>query len=445
MTKPAFLEEIIKTALTVPADAKPESTPLNDKNLFKHPYVASEIIGCESQTIIDAFFTRPSPISNGLGPKSVSGNPGGVKDAMELETKNDQGNPSPSSQVEAKNAKETGDDRLPLLDLFFSFLDSTESESFETIVGYFSRCFSSFITLRPLDFFEYIQKRSITNKLFSGISYRSIANCILNLLLLESASKKENLKNNFKQERLAIMKSLLERYFTSSSPLEMENISFIFSEIFTKFNSMLDGKELLKYSFDFETKERLFVAVSEEKNIERSEHLLNLLIKLVGFYCDMTKTPQGYDFEEFEKNKEEIEIEAQNSKKQFGEIIKKRLGKLLGLLKRPQKFMENQERYFLQFKEKVLRFGKLRAKAVEFLTALISLDQTMVAESLAESEVALIGLKIVIEYPWTSMVHSNLIKIFNYTLEKASDSFSQKVVSISNYSSRFPFPTVFLF
>lgn len=375
---------------------------MDEKKLFKHPFVACEVLSAEVPQITDCFFKKPKKMNE-------------EEDMTQME-------------------EETPD--YSLLEKLWSFLDGkTSGECYETLAGYFTKSLVGINNVRGQSLHEFLFKKEKVNQLLERLEKHSIASLLSSFLVIEAHFKTESSQGNFKEERKAVLVKLVGVLCGKEKPPfnELENISFVFNELFAKSSSVLNGLELIRDTFTTSTIEKLLLAAAEEGKRERSEVILTLLSKLIDYSEGLVRQhPVSLSFPNtFEERDPDTQNEAKNEEKRLKKEISaaacKILPKFLEFVHKELVKEKNEEVSF-QFRQPVRVLGNFILKFFVFVSHLIPLDAE-VSAVLIQNEFLTLVIRLIEKHEWNSILHSCLLKTLAILQQMNEESLNKYVGS----------------
>lgn len=357
---------------------------MDEKVLFKYPFVASSIIACDSPLIIDAFFSEKPSESN----------------------------------PEADG----------LLERLFGFLDSEDSDAYDTLAGYFYKCVSPLVRKKPLELFRFLKKKNLFEKLLDKTDHKSTSDIILEVLMLESVAHDDKTPEKFTKERVQVVGLLLRKLTNpKTSQKSAINISSLIKDLLTKYQCALEGREMLQEAFSPENSKGLIASLGTCK--ENCDSIFLVLIQVIEFYVALTKPIATADLAFGEEESKEVPIDEQAvaMKRQIAEVFVESID---GLIKSVEENTEK-ETITLQFSQKVKKLGLHKAKCIDLMSAMIRLEEPAIGEGLIKGNFFEKMLRIGVDHPWNSIMHSRLFKVTLYLLENCGESFADSVIPTS--------------
>lgn len=319
----------------------------------------------------------------------------------------------------------------PVLDELFSFLRNPSPEAFDTAAGYFLRCLLPIVEAFPLEVFEYAKRKDFLTLMVKKMSNQSIATALLSLVLLEKATLKECIEygDSFVDSRTIVMSKLIEILFNLTAPHEVwSNIAFVLGQIFIRAESMLSGKEIISKVLSGNALDVLFKGVVTNK--PNSDSIITVLVTLLGSWEVSSQNVEEMEEENsgsFEEGNASYSRNKENQK--IHEVFVKFLPGIIGcVLQEPEKPKTIQT----QFSEGIKPFGYHRMRCLSLIKAGIQrFPSVQVAKVLMERNFHLSLIKLTIAYPWNSILHSDILTIFEVLIEQTPEIVRGKVIKPS--------------
>ena len=336
---------------------------------------------------------------------------------------------------EEKSEPESTENKIELLDYFFSFLPKEEDKKLNYVLcGYFSSLIVNLLSLNPLVFLKYIYKErsDVLDRMVTHCYRKSISDTLSKLLHFENYLQNDPLDDETKQE--------------------MNNTrSMLFSDIFDKIKIDMDNEDLTSiYYFitglfdplNIHEEKEIFKGITENKrimrfliyrpfhdldlingNAENWEIIVNrrrnfcVIIDIILFFLVNIKKlkldiPTNTSDSKFTINHTRLSEEIFN---ELGNLIKNNFNK-----------RNNEEKTILQsFNELQLKpLGEYKIKIVDLLSHLVPYFKNISKffdEILIENEFFKNAFDYLYEYEWNNIYQDALLSLLKTLLNEAND------------------------
>ncbi len=259
--------------------------PKEDNQLTGHkfPFVASELLNCDEQSISDFFLMTNNELKEKEDKEKIhheknsskdfsSQNINDILNELHKEKEEKEEKEDKEEKKEDEKMNEYPIDRIELLDYFLSFVE-TESELNYVLCGYFSKFLIILFNKKPITLINYFfnQRKDILEKFIFHSYRKSIADLLSKFLLFENYQN----ENNNNEELFKIRKELIEKIFLNLKVTEeREKIS----SIVLMLTDLFETKKILNETME---NENIFTTLFSnlKVNLNLEENLNNLQIK----------------------------------------------------------------------------------------------------------------------------------------------------------------------
>eukprot|EP00826_Nyctotherus_ovalis_P044644 TRINITY_DN4833_c0_g1_i7.p1 TRINITY_DN4833_c0_g1~~TRINITY_DN4833_c0_g1_i7.p1 ORF type:complete len:280 (-),score=78.12 TRINITY_DN4833_c0_g1_i7:123-962(-) len=222
----------------------------DDKRGYKYPFMAAEVLSCEADNVLNAFFDPwLSPKQDAGEPESVAENvlKHIIESVLSDMEENKEGMPALEEAKQPIN-------RLPLLEKLLSVLDAENINP--VLSGYFLKVVEVFIERKQLDFLAYVFGfKKHVERLLVHIYDRHIADAIKKIVSNEDRYFAGTTGNEFIYDKMLVIDKLIDLLDASNPPDSITNSAYILCEL-------IKGKQHLAYFNETKVLKRVFAAVT---------------------------------------------------------------------------------------------------------------------------------------------------------------------------------------
>ena len=360
---------------------------------------------------------------------------------------NNKENSNKSKNIE-KNEDEYSDDKIEILDYFFSFLIE-DSELNYVLCGYFSSLMTNLLNINWIKIINYLflKRKDILKRLVYHSYRKSIAETLCKIIKYEDKFNEE--KNNniidekeFSLIRLDIIKDIFDKIDINMDSEKLFSLTFIINDLSDNkniFESILNNKNIIHSLITKQLKDINLLNCKEEKDklYNKKNNFITILdiiinwlnnIKKNDFQIPMLLYEVNEDFvgDDFVQQKETEEPEVHHT------LLSKALFEILpNLIENNFNKLEKKDNshYISQsYNDYELKpLGLYRIKIVEMITSLISycknianeLDNLLINSNFFDN-----AINYIFEYEWNNLYQEAIFQFFN---------------NLFNYDKEYPF------
>jgi hypothetical protein len=360
---------------------------------------------------------------------------------------NNKENSNKSKNIE-KNEDEYSDDKIEILDYFFSFLIE-DSELNYVLCGYFSSLMTNLLNINWIKIINYLflKRKDILKRLVYHSYRKSIAETLCKIIKYEDKFNEE--KNNniidekeFSLIRLDIIKDIFDKIDINMDSEKLFSLTFIINDLSDNkniFESILNNKNIIHSLITKQLKDINLLNCKEEKDklYNKKNNFITILdiiinwlnnIKKNDFQIPMLLYEVNEDFvgDDFVQQKETEEPEVHHT------LLSKALFEILpNLIENNFNKLEKKDNshYISQsYNDYELEpLGLYRIKIVEMITSLISycknianeLDNLLINSNFFDN-----AINNIFEYEWNNLYQEAIFQFFN---------------NLFNYDKEYPF------
>ena len=360
---------------------------------------------------------------------------------------NNKENSNKSKNIE-KNEDEYSDDKIEILDYFFSFLIE-DSELNYVLCGYFSSLMTNLLNINWIKIINYLflKRKDILKRLVYHSYRKSIAETLCKIIKYEDKFNEE--KNNniidekeFSLIRLDIIKDIFDKIDINMDSEKLFSLTFIINDLSDNkniFESILNNKNIIHSLITKQLKDINLLNCKEEKDklYNKKNNFITILdiiinwlnnIKKNDFQIPMLLYEVNEDFgsDDFVQQKESEEPEVHHT------LLSKALFEILpNLIENNFNKLEKKDNshYISQsYNDYELKpLGLYRIKIVEMITSLISycknianeLDNLLINSNFFDN-----AINYIFEYEWNNLYQEAIFQFFN---------------NLFNYDKEYPF------
>ena len=360
---------------------------------------------------------------------------------------NNKENSNKSKNIE-KNEDEYSDDKIEILDYFFSFLIE-DSELNYVLCGYFSSLMTNLLNINWIKIINYLflKRKDILKRLVYHSYRKSIAEALCKIIKYEDKFNEE--KNNniidekeFSLIRLDIIKDIFDKIDINMDSEKLFSLTFIINDLSDNkniFESILNNKNIIHSLITKQLKDINLLNCKEEKDklYNKKNNFITILdiiinwlnnIKKNDFQIPMLLYEVNEDFvdDDFVQQKETEEPEVHHT------LLSKALFEILpNLIENNFNKLEKKDNshYISQsYNDYELEpLGLYRIKIVEMITSLISycknianeLDNLLINSNFFDN-----AINYIFEYEWNNLYQEAIFQFFN---------------NLFNYDKEYPF------
>jgi hypothetical protein len=361
---------------------------------------------------------------------------------------NNKENSNKSKNIE-KNEDEYSDDKIEILDYFFSFLIE-DSELNYVLCGYFSSLMTNLLNINWIKIINYLflKRKDILKRLVYHSYRKSIAETLCKIIKYEDKFNEEKNNNNIIDEkefsliRLDIIKDIFDKIDINMDSEKLFSLTFIINDLSDNkniFESILNNKNIIHSLITKQLKDINLLNCKEEKDklYNKKNNFITILdiiinwlnnIKKNDFQIPMLLYEVNEDFvgDDFVQQKETEEPEVHHT------LLSKALFEILpNLIENNFNKLEKKDNshYISQsYNDYELKpLGLYRIKIVEMITSLISycknianeLDNLLINSNFFDN-----AINYIFEYEWNNLYQEAIFQFFN---------------NLFNYDKEYPF------
>lgn len=386
----------------------------DDRRAYKFPFMAAEVLSCEADDVLNAFFNP------WVAPKPDPGEPESIAEAVlkhlidSVLSNMEESKEGMPALEEAKRPSS----KLPLLEKLLSVLDA---ESINPVLsGYFLKVVEVFIERKQLDFLAYVFGfKEYVEKLLAHIYDRHIADAIKKIVSNEDRYFAGTTGNEFIYDKMLVIDKLIDLLDASNPPDSIANSAYILCEL-------IKGKQHLAYFNETRVLKRVFAAVTSKNahSLCAGTDYLTELLRLNSAGSTAANTDNlyfiGYDnFEQIEENAEEkldyseLMALAADCLPKFKELLTKR----------------EDRKYETQFGARISGFGGDRLRVASFLCELMEIKNDIFCQKFQELAMPATLLQLMQIYYMNTMLHATVCKVFSNAV-KSGIAFLVDMVSL---------------
>ncbi|KRX06490.1 hypothetical protein PPERSA_05103 [Pseudocohnilembus persalinus] len=316
------------------------------------------------------------------------------------------------------------------LDYIFSFLEKDyQHDYFCTSAGYFAKIIGFLLKKEKL-FWKYLAKNpQVLENILKHVDNKSISDIIYKMIFPDSGARSlyqdseslhdsDNENSNsdsFLDKKKQIVDQLMVIFDQSDDADKIENIANIIScdngpgspiTIYKVRSYQKIGEQLLEQK----NLDILFNKLLTTNSTQITFYTASILNGLVQMFFHLNKS---------DNNKDEGQVNCDESNKYqiYLEIFAKKLPQLLEALEREP---ETPVLQHTQFGEQIKAFGTGRTKIIEVFANLLKCKSVEVQNALQEIQFYKVVFQYMVEYDWNNLLHIQIQKIFENTLETES-------------------------
>lgn len=322
---------------------------------------------------------------------------------------------------DSETQKASSSPKLSLVDDLFSFLMKPQSSLYySTQASYFSRAIKGFSRVEPAHVLSFVlssggmvlgsilaklEEPAIAQVLYSVISFEKNEQCS-GENSSESSSRHSSLFTQYTEslekaqgmvkEREQVLRLTLEKMKASSCLSTVQGASWVICEVLSNFQKLIEGKTLLEAFFDKETLKELFVKmISFEDHF--SESVCDILLSWIAFLKGTTA----------------LEDQINSFQATFATYLPSIMGQATGF---GSSFIENKS------------FGAKRLKMLKMIRESFEVGSLNEAtQNLDPQETLTALLQVILQFPWSSICHKEVLRIFEYIATKKESLLGQYV------------------
>ena len=361
---------------------------------------------------------------------------------------NNKENSNKSKNIE-KNEDEYSDDKIEILDYFFSFLIE-DSELNYVLCGYFSSLMTNLLNINWIKIINYLflKRKDILKRLVYHSYRKSIAETLCKIIKYEDKFNEEKNNNNIIDEkefsliRLDIIKDIFDKIDINMDSEKLFSLTFIINDLSDNkniFESILNNKNIIHSLITKQLKDINLLNCKEEKDklYNKKNNFITILdiiinwlnnIKKNDFQIPMLLYEVNEDFvdDDFVQQKETEEPEVHHTllSKALFEILSNLIEYNFNKLEKK----DNSHYISQSYNDYELKpLGLYRIKIVEMITSLISycknianeLDNLLINSNFFDN-----AINYIFEYEWNNLYQEAIFQFFN---------------NLFNYDKEYPF------
>eukprot|EP00828_Plagiopyla_frontata_P029827 TRINITY_DN3864_c0_g1_i1.p1 TRINITY_DN3864_c0_g1~~TRINITY_DN3864_c0_g1_i1.p1 ORF type:complete len:639 (-),score=148.69 TRINITY_DN3864_c0_g1_i1:3-1919(-) len=322
---------------------------------------------------------------------------------------------------------------IELLKFLLSFLELPKPLNY-TSAGYFAKALSGILSKMPNEFGTYVfNNLNICFNLIKHTNMKSFSDTLVKLIILDSQIF-DNLSHNFIKERKMIIDILITKFFQTNDYEDLENINYIFSELFSKQETINGQKQIISVFLKKKCLSQLFWKISSQEGYE-SQCCAQFLFNMLQAFCEKKQTQEPK--ENNEQNNDNLDIDIQ-------------IGLLSSIIEHFQEFINLLQRkndtVINQIGQKNELFGKNKVKILEILTFVIEFANNQknlenadlrdilkgVYKCMEEQKFLQICLNISKKFPWNNFAGLFIERIFKSIFESNNDNLYEQLFSQAN-------------
>lgn len=374
-------ENILELLNYIVQEPPPEAS---HKRAYKYPFMAAEILSCETKEVVDIFFDVAEDAT-----KSTF---------ADQSTKEEEKLAAPETSLEPARAETQGEVlRRPLVERLMSVLSAVQVNP--VLAGYWLKVFETLVEKKQLDVLTYLfHFKEHVNKLLQHIYDEHVADAVKRVVSRGEQFVTGSAREEFRSEKLAVVDRLVDNLSSPNCEVAA-NSSRVLCEL-------IHNKEYLSHLNEKEVLKKVFGGIVAMKEPSLSAGI-SYLIALIQFNKKSNKESlffAGYDsFQPAEESSEELNYnELANLAAEHLETFKH--------------FLMNGEKgagYDTQFGAKIVAFGKGRLKVMELLRSLMQLNNDYFCQRFCELEMPSALLELIKEYYMNTVLHSIIFSVFS--------------------------------
>ena len=337
-------------------------------------------------------------------------------------------------EEEEKSEPESTENRIELLDYFFSFFPEEDDKKLNYVLsGYFSSLIINLLSINPGVFLKYIYKErsDVLDKMVTHCYRKSISDTLSKLLHFENYLQKENLdeetKNDMNDTRNYLFSDIFEKINIDMDNEDLNSIYFFITGLFDPssineekdiFKGIVENKRIMKASIKpFENLDIVNYSQDNYEQIINRRKNFSVIIDIILFFLNNIK-----------KLKLDIPTNTSDSKLtiEHTKLSQELFGILVNLIKNNFNKKNNEEKGILQsFNECTIKpLGEYKIKIVDLLVSLFPYFKNISKfydEILINSQFFENAFDYLIEYEWNNIYQDSLLNLLRTFLNDAND------------------------
>ena len=351
-----------------------------------------------------------------------------VKEGKKEEKKEGEG------EEEEKSEPESTENRIELLDYFFSFFPEDDDKKLNYVLsGYFSSLIINLLSINPGVFLKYIYKEryDVLDKMVTHCYRKSISDTLSKLLHFENYLQNENIdeetKNDMNNTRNYLFSDIFEKINIDMDNEDLNSIYFFITGLFDPsnineekdiFKGIVDKKPIMKALIKpFENLDIVNYTKDNYEQIINRRKNFSVIIDIILFFLNNIK-----------KLKLNIPTNTSDSKLtiEHTKLSQELFGILENLIKNNFNKKNNEEKGILQsFNECTIKpLGEYKIKIVDLLVSLFPYFKNISKfydEILINSQFFENAFDYLIEYEWNNIYQDSLLNLLRTFLNDAND------------------------
>ena len=337
-------------------------------------------------------------------------------------------------EEEEKSEPESTENRIELLDYFFSFFPEEDDKKLNYVLsGYFSSLIINLLSINPGVFLKYIYKErsDVLDKMVTHCYRKSISDTLSKLLHFENYLQNENIdeetKNDMNDTRNYLFSDIFEKINIDMDNEDLNSIYFFITGLFDPssineekdiFKGIVDNKRIMKALINpFENLDIVNYTKDNYEQIINRRKNFSVIIDIILLFLNNIK-----------KLKLNIPTNTSDSKLtiEHTKLSQELFGILENLIKNNFNKKNNEEKGILQsFNECTIKpLGEYKIKIVDLLVSLFPYFKNISKfydEILINSQFFENAFDYLFEYEWNNIYQDSLLNLLRTFLNDAND------------------------